>query len=106
MVALAPPDGTVPPQRRLVPEVAPFDAHLEFALKSVALRAEPFPMTHVRLRPNSVCHDAQEWNRGDMARLEADRLLYTLRANAGLRVGAARPLGGWEQPENGQRSSS
>jgi DUF1680 family protein len=99
------PDGAVPPQRRLVPEAAPFDAHLEFALKSVALRAEPFPMTQVRLRPNSVYHDAQEWNRGYMARLEADRLLYTFRANAGLPVGAAKLLGGWEQPENGQRSS-
>src|SRR5437016_7099547 len=40
-----------------------------------------------------------------MSRLEADRLLYTFRANAGLPVGSAKPLGGWEQPENGQRSS-
>ena len=38
-------------------------------------------------------------------RLAADRLLYTFRANAGLPVGSAKPLGGWEQPENGQRSS-
>ncbi len=40
-----------------------------------------------------------------MARLPADRLLYTFRANAGLPVGTAKPLGGWEQPENGHRSS-
>ena len=40
-----------------------------------------------------------------MARLSADRLLYAFRANAGLAVGSAKPLGGWEQPENGQRSS-
>src|SRR5258708_28217415 len=40
-----------------------------------------------------------------MTRLAADRLLYTFRANAGLPVGTAKPLGGWEQPENGQRSS-
>jgi DUF1680 family protein len=40
-----------------------------------------------------------------MSRLPADRLLYTFRANAGLPVGSAKPLGGWEQPENGQRSS-
>src|SRR4029079_11543395 len=33
------------------------------------------------------------------------RLLYTFRVNAGLPVGSARPLGGWEQPENGRRSS-
>jgi DUF1680 family protein len=99
------PDGTPPPQRRLVPETPPFDANLEFVLKSVGRQAEPFPMAQVRLRPNSVYYDAQEWNRTYMARLEADRLLYTFRANSGLPVGAAKPLGGWEQPENGQRSS-
>ena len=52
-----------------------------------------------------VYHDAQERNRGYMVRLAVDRLLYTFRANAGLPVGSAKPLGGWEQPENGQRSS-
>ena len=98
------PDGT-PPPRRLVPDAPPFDANLEFALKPVALRAEPFPMTQVRLLPNSVYADAQEWNRAYMARLDADRMLYTFRANAGLPIGSAKPLGGWEQPENGQRSS-
>src|ERR671930_2259927 len=40
-----------------------------------------------------------------MARLGIDRLLYTFRLNAGLPAGSAKPLGGWEQPENGQRSS-
>ena len=34
-----------------------------------------------------------------------DRRSDTFRANAGLPTGAAKPLGGWEQPENGQRSS-
>ena len=62
-------------------------------------------MTQVRLLPGTIYYDAQEWNRGYMSRLPADRLLYTFRANAGLEVGAAKPLGGWEQPENGQRSS-
>ncbi len=62
-------------------------------------------MQQVRLLPNSVYADAQEWNRGYMSRLDADRLLYTFRANAGLPVGSAKPLGGWEQPENGERSS-
>jgi DUF1680 family protein len=62
-------------------------------------------MSQVRLLPNNVYFDSQEWNRGYMARLPADRLLYTFRANAGLPVGLAKPLGGWEQPENGQRSS-
>jgi DUF1680 family protein len=62
-------------------------------------------MSQVRLLPNSVYFDSQEWNRDYMARLAADRLLYTFRANAGLPPGSARPLGGWEQPDNGQRSS-
>ena len=62
-------------------------------------------MTQVRLLPNGIFHDAQEWNRGYMSRLAADRLLYTFRANAGLPVGSVKPLGGWEQPENGRRSS-
>ncbi len=92
-------------RRPLVPDTPPFEATLEFTRKDVAPRAEPFPMTQVRLLPNSIYYDAQEWNRGYMARLAADRLLYTFRANAGLPVGPAKPLGGWEQPENGQRSS-
>ena len=99
------PDGTPPPQRRLVPENPPFDTHLDFALSPALPRAVPFPMTRVRLLADSVYHDAQEWNRGYMSRLDADRLLYTFRANAGLPTGSAKPLGGWEQPENGQRSS-
>jgi DUF1680 family protein len=100
----APPDY-VPPPRPLVSDASPFAAPLEFTRKRVVPKAEPFPMTQVRLLPNNVFHDAQEWNRGYMARLEADRLLYTFRVNAGLAVGSTRPLGGWEQPENGRRSS-
>jgi uncharacterized protein len=99
------PDGTPPPQRRLVPETPPFDTNLDFTLKPIAARAVPFPMSQVRLLPNSVYHDAQEWNRGYMSRLDADRMLYTFRVNAGTPVGPAKPLGGWEQPDNGQRSS-
>src|SRR5260370_4676691 len=90
-------------RRTLAPETRAFEGTLEFTRQSVAPRAEPFPMAQVRLLPNSVYHDAQEWNRGYMERLTADRLLYTFRANAGLPVGSAKPLGGWEQPENGQR---
>jgi DUF1680 family protein len=93
------------PRRVLAPDTPAFEGPLEFAWKRVPMRAEPFRMHQVRLLPNSVYSDAQEWNRGYMARLEADRLLYTFRANAGLPTGAAKPLGGWEQPENGQRSS-
>src|SRR5450759_2239563 len=101
--AAAPPG---PPRRPLVPDTPPFEGPLEFTRKPAATRAEPFPMNQVRLLPNSVYADAHEWNRGYMARLEADRLLYTFRANAGLPAGAAKPLVGWEQPENGQRSSA
>ena len=91
--------------RPLVPETPAFEEKLEFARKDVVSKAEPFPMRQVRLLPGSAFHAAQQWNRGYMARLEADRLLYTFRVNAGLPVGAAKPLGGWEQPDNGQRSS-
>src|SRR5215510_16402664 len=92
-------------QRPLVPDTPPFDGSLEFTRRDVAPRAQPIPMSQVGLLPNNVYFDSQEWNRGYMARLSADRLLYTFRANAGLPVGSAKPLGGWEQPENGQRSS-
>jgi uncharacterized protein len=95
----------VPPPRPVVPEVPPFSGPLDFALKRVVPRVEPFPMSQVRLLPGTVFHDAQEWNRAYMARLAPERLLYTFRVNAGLPVGSATPLGGWEQPENGLRSS-
>lgn len=100
----SPPDY-VPPPRPLVPDAPPFAETLRFAARPVAPKAEPFPMTQVRLLPGSVFHDAQEWNRGYMGRLAADRLLYTFRVNGGQAVGSATPLGGWEQPENGKRSS-
>src|SRR5215470_15825032 len=92
-------------QRPLVPDTPAFNGPLEFTRRDVAPRVQPFAMSQVRLLPNNVYFDSQEWNRSYMARLPADRLLYTFRANAGLPVGWAKPLGGWEQPENGQRSS-
>ncbi len=94
-----------PQPRPLVPDTPPFEGTLEFTSRPVATRAEPFPMAQVRLLGGSIYASAHDWNRGYMARLEADRLLYTFRSNAGLPVGAAKPLGGWEQPENGMRSS-
>ena len=92
-------------RRQLVPETDAFAEKIEFSRQDVALRAEPFPMSQVRLTAGSAYANARDWNRGYMERLAADRLLYTFRANAGLPVGSAKPLGGWEQPENGQRSS-
>jgi uncharacterized protein len=106
----APPQMPTPEQiaewrrRRLVPDNPPFEGPIEFTRKDVAAQAEPFPMTQVRLLP-SVYIDAQEWNRGYMSRLEADRLLYNFRANAGLPVGSTVPLGGWERPDDGTRRS-
>src|SRR5215467_16151117 len=91
--------------RPLVADTPAFDAPLEFTRRDIVPRVQTFPLSQVRLLSNNVYFDSQEWNRGYMARLEADRLLYTFRANAGLSVGSATPLGGWEQPENGQRSS-
>lgn len=92
-------------RRPLVPDVPPFEAPLRFTRNGVSPKAQPFPMAQVRLLPASRFYEAQEWNRGYMARLAADRLLYTFRVNAGLPVGSAKPLGGWEQPDNGERSS-
>src|SRR5690348_14684329 len=92
-------------RRPLAPDSPAFDGALDFTRQNVELRVEPFPMKQVRLLPGSLYFNAQEWNRGYIARLAADRLLYTFRANAGLPIGSAKPLGGWEQPENGQRSS-
>ena len=92
-------------QRPLLPETPAFEAPIEYTRGRTAPRAEPFPLAQVRLLPGSPYYDAQEWNRAYMARLGTDRLLYTFRANAGMPVGPAKPLGGWEQPDNGQRSS-
>jgi DUF1680 family protein len=103
--AAAPQADYVPPPRPLVPDVPPFAGPLEFSVHPVSLPVEPVPLSRVRLLPGTVFHDAQEWNRGYMSRLAADRLLYTFRVNAGLPVGSVKPLGGWEQPENGRRSS-
>lgn len=92
-------------RRPVVEETPPFEQKLEYRRNQVAPKAKPFPMGQVRLLPDSVYSRSRDWNSAYMARLQADRLLYTFRANAGLPVGLAKPLGGWEQPENGKRSS-
>ncbi len=94
-----------PPRRPLAPDTPAFEGTLDFKRNDVALHAQPFPMAQVRLLPGSIYFNAQEWNRGYMGRLAADRLLYTFRVNAGLPTGSVKPLGGWEQPENGERAS-
>ena len=92
------------------PQAGPFDAPLEFTRKDVPAKAHAFPMAQVRLLPGSVFHDAQEWNRGYMSRLAADRLLYNFRANAGLPVGASGGFAGggndnWERPADGTHAT-
>src|SRR5713101_8392747 len=69
-------------RRPLVGDTPAFEGPIEFTRRRIEPKAEPFPMSQVRLLPDSVYYDAQEWNRGYMARLGADRLLYTFRVNA------------------------
>jgi DUF1680 family protein len=102
------PNATVqavePRRRGSRPEAAPFDGPIEFSGTAVALKAEPFPMTQVRVT-GGIYKDAADWNRGYMSRLPADRLLYNFRRNAGLPVGGAEPLGGWESPADGRQAT-
>ena len=95
-------------QRPATPD--PFDTPIDFKRKDVTAKVQPFPMTQVRLLPGSMFHDAQEWNRGYMSRLAADRLFFNFRANAGLSVGSSQgfPGGGgsnWERPADGKRGT-
>src|SRR5260370_59414 len=86
------------PQRRgTMPEIPPFQEPLAFTKKPVPLKVEPLPMTQVRVLAG-VYKDAQEWNRGYLSRLPADRLVHNFRVNAGL-ASSAVPFGGWEEPK-------
>ncbi len=93
-------------QRRngLAPETEPFAGTIEFARKDVPLKVQPFRMTEVKIT-GGIYKDAEEWNRGYMSRLPADRLLYNFRQNAGLDLKGAEPLGGWEAPADGKRGT-
>jgi DUF1680 family protein len=86
------------------PEVPPFGEVIEFQRADVKLKLEPFPMSQVRVTGGPL-KDAQQWNRGYMSRLNADRLLYNFRQNAGLDLRGALPLGGWEAPADGKRDT-
>src|SRR5260370_34675672 len=90
------PNTSVQQQRRGPgPEVPPFEAPIQFTRKDVPAKLHPSPMRQVKLLPSPFT-EAAEWNRGYMQRLPADRLLYNFHENAGLRVGSAKPFGGWE----------
>ncbi len=99
--------ATLTPKRSgTLDDVPPFK-EIHFTRQPAALRAQPFPMTQVRLLPSPFL-DAAEWNRGYMRRLSADRLLHSFRLTAGL-PSTAEPLGGWEifkAPTPGVRPNS
>jgi DUF1680 family protein len=96
----AAPNTAAPRRTGPPPEVPPFEGTIQFARKDAPFKARPFPMAQVRLLPG-IYKNAQEWNRGYMHRLDAGRLLYNFRQNAGLPAGLAQPLGGWEAPADG-----
>lgn len=79
-----------------LPNEAPFDPPIEFARKEAPVKLRPFPMPQVRLLAGPA-KDAQDWNRGYLDRLSADRLVRNFRINAGL-ADKAEQLGGWEEP--------
>src|ERR1044071_6457428 len=91
-------------RRGPAPEVPPFEGAIEFHRNPQRVKAEPFPMTQVRLLAGPF-HDAQEWDRGYMARLSADRLLHHFPQNAGLPSKVDNPFGGWEAPADGKRGT-
>jgi DUF1680 family protein len=84
----APADG-------LPPDQPPFAGTLTYSRREIPAKVLPFPMTQVRLL-GGPCKQAEEWNRGYMHRLAADRLVHNFRLNAGL-SSSAQPLGGWEK---------
>jgi DUF1680 family protein len=62
------------------------------------LRARPFDLHNVRLRPG-IQLTGLETNRKFMMGLEPDRLLHMFRVTSGV-PSSAQPLGGWEAPDN------
>ena len=65
--------------------------------KWVPLKAEPFPLSQVRLLDGPF-KDAMQRNSDYLLSIEPDRLLHSFRLNAGLPT-QAEPLGGWEKPD-------
>jgi uncharacterized protein len=73
-------------------------AHAGVAYAAPRPRVRPFELQQVRLRPGPVL-DALEVNRRHLMAQDPDRLLHSFRLTAGL-PSSARPLGGWEAPDN------
>ena len=64
----------------------------------IALQAQPFPLSNVRLLDGPFKH-AQDLDQQYLLSLDVDRLLYSFRINAGL-PSTAKPYGGWEEPKS------
>jgi DUF1680 family protein len=96
----APNPNTNQQRRGPIPEIPPFQETITFTRADVSSRVRPFAMTEVRVL-GGLYRDAQEWNRGYLHRLEADRLVRNFLLNAGL-PSSAKPLGGWEQDTPGR----
>jgi hypothetical protein len=67
------------------------------AVAKVQWKAEPFPMTDVRLLP-SFWKETMEVNRSYLYSLPNDRLAHNFRVTAAI-ASDADPLGGWERPD-------
>jgi len=65
--------------------------------EKVPWKAQPFPMTQVRLGPGPL-REMQERDRVYLYMLPNDRLLHSFRLTAG-KPSTAQPLGGWEAPD-------
>ncbi len=63
----------------------------------IALQAQPFPLSEVRLLDGPFKH-AQDLDREYLLSLDPERLLHSFRVNAGL-PSPAKPYGGWEEPK-------
>src|SRR5262245_6927970 len=75
-----------------------FQARAAESAAALSLRVHPFELKRVRLRRGPFLA-AAEINRRYMMSLEPDSLLHMFRITAG-QPSSAKPLGGWEQPEN------
>lgn len=91
-------DRTGPRRRTFLTGVAASALALGFARPVMALqtarRAEPFPLSAVRLSP-SIWREATEANLRYLHSLDPDRLLHNFRVHAGLEP-RAEAYGGWE----------
>jgi uncharacterized protein len=93
-------------------DIQPFDLPVEFSRADISLKVQPFPMKQVKVT-GGIYKDAEEWNRGYLNRLGADRLLYNFRENAGLPTLGAKPLAdmkaprvsSWEHPNDHTRAT-